>query len=91
MKVEILTSTVAAKKNVKKGDIVELTDAEAHSLINMGKAKEAGAKGMDTKPLDTKGLEAKKVELKKADQKKTDQPVVTGPTHFGDKDSHGKN
>lgn len=38
-KVEIVKNTVAAKRPVRIGDVVDLVDAEAQFLINCGKAK----------------------------------------------------
>lgn len=38
-KIEIVKNTVAAKRPVRSGDIVELDDAEAQFLIHRGKAK----------------------------------------------------
>jgi hypothetical protein len=38
VKVQFLASTVADKKQVKKGDIMELSEKEAHLLISLKKA-----------------------------------------------------
>lgn len=42
MKIEILRSTIADGKPVKAGDVVEISDSNAKTLILLGKAKAVG-------------------------------------------------